>query len=65
MITIEFYADTLHTALIGAVDVPAKRVMESAETLGKAVCRVRKLNVVECVMIDENGNSVDQCFIFR
>lgn len=65
LVTIEFYGDPLGVKLIGAVDVPKKRMMESAEALGKAICRVNKMNLVECVMIGEDGEKMDSATVYR
>ncbi len=65
MVTIEMYRDALHTDMIGAVYLDEKRLMENVELVGKAVCKARRLNVVECVILDKDGNIADQAIVYR
>ena len=65
MVTVEFYTDTLHTDMIGAVYLDEKRMMENVDLVGKAICRARKKNVVECVILDKDGELQDQVLVFR
>lgn len=64
MVTVEFYKDMQHDSLIGAVYLEAKSLMENMDMIGKAICRARKLNAVECVIYDHNGNQTDQAVVF-
>lgn len=64
-VTAEFYRDSLLIGLVGAVDVPRKRMIESTEHLGKTICRVCKLDCVDAVLIDENGDAIDQIVVHR
>ena len=63
--TVEYYGDSLLVKLIGAVDVPAKRKIEAAQYIGKAICKALGLNTMEAVLIDENGNKTDQIVVWR
>lgn len=63
--TIEIYEDPLHEKLIGAMDVPCKRLDEHVQALGKLICRIRKLSEVECIILDETGRAYDQITVFR
>ena len=65
MVTIEFYSDPLLIQMIGAVYVEKKRCQEHAQTMGKTLCRVRHVNTVEAVILDENGDRIDQVVIYR
>ena len=65
LVTVEFYTDVLHVNMVGAVYLEAKRLMENVDLIGKAICRARKLNAVECVILDEEGNLADQTIVFR
>ena len=64
MVTVEFYADVLHTNMIGAVYLEAKRLVENVDLVGKAICKARKLNAVECVIYSEDGTPADQMVVF-
>ena len=65
LVTVDFYTDVLHINLIGSVYLEAKRLMENVDLIGKAICRARKLNAVECVIYDSEGNMSDQNIVFR
>lgn len=65
LVTVDFYIDCLHIKMIGSVYLEKKRLMESVELVGKAICRARKLNSVECVIYDSDGNMSDQHIVFR
>ena len=65
LVTVEIYTDTLHTDMIGAVYLDEKRLMENVDLVGKAVCVARKMNAVECVILDKDGNLQDQVLVFR
>ena len=65
LVTVDFYIDCLHIKMIGSVYLEKKRLMESVELVGKAICRARKLNAVECVIMDAEGNLADQAIVFR
>ena len=65
LVTVDFYTDVLHINLIGSVYLEAKRLMENVDLIGKAICRARKLNALECVIMDAEGNLADQAIVFR
>ena len=65
MVTVEIYKDTLHRELIGAVYLDEKRLMENVDMIGKAVCKARRLNVVECVIMNGDGDIADQIIVYR
>ena len=64
-VTVEYYSDSLLVRLIGAVDVPAKRKIEAAQSIGKAICKALGLNTMEAVLIDKDGNRTDQIVVWR
>ena len=64
-VTLEFYGDPLLTQLIGAVDVPAKRMIEAAQAIGKTVCKVIHADVLETVLIGPQGETIDHIVIHR
>ena len=64
-VTVEFYEDALHNIMIGAVYLDRKRLVENMELVGRAICKARKLNVVECVILDGDGNLVDNTVVYR
>lgn len=64
-VTAEFYSDALLTTLVGAVDVPAKRMVEAAETIGKTICRVLHLSYMETIFIGPEGESLDRMVVHR
>ncbi|MBR3740601.1 MAG: hypothetical protein IKN04_09110 [Clostridia bacterium] len=64
-VTVEYYADPLLVKLIAAVDVPEKRKMDTAQTIGKALCRVLGLNSMDAVLIGANGEKIDQIVVYR
>lgn len=64
-VTVEFYEDALHTAMVGAVYLDKKRLVENMELVGRAICKARKLNVVECVILDGDGYKIDQAVVYR
>jgi hypothetical protein len=65
LVTVEFYEDTLHVKMIGAVYLEQKRMIEGLELIGRAICRARKINTVECAILDGNGNLVDNTVVYR
>lgn len=65
LVTVEFYEDTLHVKMIGAVYLEQKRMIEGLELIGRAICKARKMNVVECAILDGNGNLVDNTVVYR
>lgn len=65
LVTAEFYTDALHINMIGAVYLEQKRLMENLDLVVKAICRARKLNAVECRILDGEGNLADQTIVFR
>ena len=65
LVTVDFYIDCLHIKMIGSDYLEKKRLMESVELVGKAICRARKLNAVKCVIYDSEGNMSDQHIVFR
>ena len=65
LVTVEIYKDALHTDMIGAVYLDEKRLMENVDMIGKAVCKARRLNVVECVIMNGDGDIADQIIVYR
>ena len=64
-VTVEYYADPLQAQLIGAVDVPANRRMETAQSIGKAICKALDLTAMDAVMIDGDGNIAGKIVVRR
>lgn len=64
-VTVEFYEDALNVTMIGAVYLDRKRLVENMELVGRAICKARKLNVVECVILDGDGCKIDQTVVYR
>lgn len=64
-VTVEFYEDALHVTMIGAVYLDRKRMIESMELVGRAICKARKVNTVECVILDGDGYKIDQAVVYR
>jgi len=64
-VTVEYYGDPLLIKLIGAVDVPAARMMENAQSIGKAICGTLGLKTLDAVFIGENGDKIDQIVVNR
>lgn len=64
-VTVEYYGDPLLIRLIGAVDVPAARRNESAQSIGKAICWAIGLKTMDAVFIGENGEKIDQIVVNR
>lgn len=64
-VTVEFYQDALLTHMVGAAELPRKRMVESAQTIGKAMCRVLHLNLLEARLLDADGNQIDHMVVYR
>ena len=64
-VTAEFYSDPLLVNLVGAVDVPAKRMIEAAQTIGKTICRVIHADALEASLINWNGERIDHILVHR
>ena len=64
-VTAEFYGDPLLVNLIGAVDVPEKRMMEATQSIGKAICRAIGISLLETVLLDTNGDEIDRIVVHR
>lgn len=64
-VTAEFYGDPLCEQLIGAVDVPAKRMIEAAQAIGKTICKVVRANTLETVLIGSHGELIDRILVHR
>lgn len=64
-VTVEFYGDPLGIKLVGAVEVSRARMNEHAERLGKLICKLRGVNQLEAVMVDEDGEEIDRVTVFR
>lgn len=64
-VTAEYYGDPLLVKLVGAVDIPAKRMIEAADTIGKAICKVIHADKLDTILIDEHGECVDRIIIHR
>ena len=63
--TVEYYGDPLGIRLIGAVEVPRKRMNEDAARVGKLLCKVHGKNELEAVMVDADGEEIDRVTVFR
>lgn len=64
-VTAEFYRDPLLVTLVGAVDVPAKRMIEAAQTIGKTICRVLHADTLETSFINSTGERIDHILVHR
>ena len=64
-VTVEYYGDPLGIRLIGAVEVPRKRMNEDAARVGKLLCKVHGKNELEAVMVDADGEEIDRVTVFR
>lgn len=64
MVTVEFYEGVAHEKLIGAVYLESKRLMENVELVGRAICAARKMNAVDCAILDQDGNLTDSIVVF-
>ena len=64
-VTAEFYSDPLLVNLVGAVDVPAKRMIEAAQTIGKTICRVIHADTLETSFVNAYGERIDQILVHR
>lgn len=65
IVTAEFYKDPLMTILVGAVDVPAKRMIEAAQTIGKTICKVIHADTLETSFVNAYGERIDQILVHR
>ena len=63
--TAEFYKDPFLTSLVGAVDVPAKRMIEAAQTIGKTICKVIHADTLETSFINSAGERIDHILVHR
>lgn len=63
--TVEFYTDPLHINMVGAVYLETRRLMENVDLVGKAICRARKLDHVECRIMNNIGDLADQAVVYR
>ena len=64
-VTVEYYGDALGIRLIGAVNVPRKRMNEDAVGIGKLLCKVQGMNSMDAVMVDESGDEIDRIVVYR
>jgi len=64
-VTAEFYKDPFLTNLVGAVDIPAKRMMEAAQAIGKTICKVLHADTLETSFINADGERIDRILIHR
>ena len=70
-ITLEFYVNSvLPESMIGAVEIEScladsRKAAESARVLGKAICKVRRLDVVDAVILDRDGEQIDLLPVHR
>ena len=70
-ITIEFYINSvLPETMIGAVEIESclpdsRKTADSARVLGKAICKVRHLDVVDAVILDRDGEQIDLLPVHR
>lgn len=65
VVTVEYYSTLDPDRLLGAVDVPRKRMLDGAEQVGRAICRAVAADSVNAILIDENGNAVERMLICR
>lgn len=65
MVTAEYYRDPMQINLVGAVDVPAKRMNEAAQIIGKTICRVLHLDTLDTVFIGCGGEKIDHIVVHR
>lgn len=65
MVTVEFYEDVAHEKLIGAVYLDTKRLTENVELVGRAICVARRMNAVDCVILNQEGTLTDSIVVFR
>lgn len=65
MATVEFYEAEFSDKLLGAMYLPAKRLFESADTLGKTVCKLLHLNSVAVIYYNQDGSIAARDVIFR
>lgn len=65
IVTVEFYSTLDPEKLLGAVDLPRKRMLEGAEQVGRAICRATAADSVNAILIDENGNAVERMLISK
>lgn len=63
--TAEFYGTADPEELLAAVDVPAARSNECADAIGRLLCRIRRRDSVNALLIDERGNAVERLIVFR
>lgn len=63
--TAEFYDDPLGVHMIGAFYIPAKRMVEYVEAMGKLLCRIRKINSVEVFLYSCGGELADKMIVYR
>lgn len=64
-VTVEYYGDPLGIKLIGAVNVPRKRMNEDAMRVGKLLCKVHGKNELEAILIDQEGDEVERMMVYR
>ena len=65
MVTVEFYDGLSRVNLIGAVYLDEKRLTENVELIGRAICTARRMNSVDSVILDQDGNQIDGIIVFR
>lgn len=65
MVTVEFYEGVAHEKLIGAVYLDEKRLIDNVEIVGRAICAARKMNAVDCAILNQDGNLTDSIVVFR
>ena len=65
MVTVEFYEGVAHEKLIGAVYLEEKRLLENVEIVGRAICTARRMNAVDCAILDQEGSLTDSIVVFR
>lgn len=63
--TVEFYGETDPEELLGVADVPAARAVECARKMGELLCRIRKRNAVNAVLLSERGDLLERMIVYR
>ena len=65
LFTAEFYGTTEPDELIGAVDVPAGRADEYIRQIGRILCKIRKRNSLRVVILNAQGEAVEETEVYR
>ena len=63
--TAEYYDSAAPDKLIGAVYIPAATATASAQQIGRAILKTLGGNCLTAVLLDGNGERVDELPVFR